>query len=48
MKVLVTYADGLIGSHLVEKLLNEVYEVKALYLYNSFGKCGWLESCAIS
>jgi len=36
MKVLVTGADGFIGSHLTESLLEEGYNVKALAQYNSF------------
>jgi len=44
MKVLVTGADGFIGSHLTEALLLKGYEVKALAYYNSFNNWGWLES----
>lgn len=43
MKVLVTGADGFIGSHLTETLLKAGYEVKALSQYNSFNYWGWLE-----
>lgn len=42
-KVLVTGADGFIGSHLTELLVREGYEVKALSQYNSFNNWGWLE-----
>ena len=42
-KCLVTGADGFIGSHLVETLLEQGHEVKALAQYNSFGSWGWLE-----
>lgn len=42
-KVLVTGADGFIGSHLTEMLVVNGYQVKALSLYNSFNNWGWLE-----
>ena len=43
-KVLVTGADGFIGSHLTEALHNKGYEVRALSQYNSFNNWGWLEN----
>lgn len=43
-KVLVTGADGFIGSHLVEQLLSEGHKVKAFTLYNSFNNWGWLDT----
>lgn len=43
MKVLVTGADGFIGSHLTEALLNQGHQVRALAQYNSFNYWGWLE-----
>lgn len=45
-KVLVTGADGFIGSHLTETLVREGYDVKAFVFYNSFGTWGWLDECA--
>lgn len=44
MKVLVTGADGFIGSHLTEALLDQGYEVKAFTYYNSFNSWGWLDT----
>lgn len=41
--ILVTGADGFIGSHLTEKLLQMGYNVRALSYYNSFNYWGWLE-----
>jgi len=43
-KVLVTGADGFIGSHLTEELLKEGYKVKAFTYYNSFNSWGWLDT----
>lgn len=43
-KVLVTGADGFIGSHLVEELVNQGTNVKAFVFYNSFNSWGWLDS----
>lgn len=43
-KVLVTGADGFIGSHLAEALVCKGYDVKAFVLYNSFNSWGWLDS----
>lgn len=42
-KVLVTGADGFIGSHLTEALIGKSAEVTALSLYNSFDSQGWLD-----
>lgn len=42
-KVLVTGADGFIGSHLVEELVHSGYSVRAFVLYNSFNSWGWLD-----
>ena len=46
-KVLVTGADGFIGSHLVEHLVNLGCAVKAFVFYNSFGTWGWLDKLPI-
>jgi NAD dependent epimerase/dehydratase len=43
-KVLVTGADGFIGSHLVEALVAHGCEVRAFVFYNSFNSWGWLET----
>ncbi|KFX60232.1 SDR family NAD(P)-dependent oxidoreductase [Clostridium botulinum] len=43
-KVLVTGADGFIGSHLCEILLENGYDVRAFVYYNSFNSWGWLDS----
>lgn len=42
-KVLVTGADGFIGSHLTETLVKAGYEVRAFVYYNSFNTWGWLD-----
>tara|TARA_B100000212_G_scaffold119733_1_gene89529 strand:+ start:19185 stop:20183 length:999 start_codon:yes stop_codon:yes gene_type:complete len=42
-KILVTGADGFIGSHLVEELVRRDFKVKAFVLYNSLGNWGWLD-----
>src|SRR5713226_5524402 len=46
-KILVTGADGFIGSHLVEHLVSLGYDVRAFVLYNSFGSRGWLDSASV-
>lgn len=43
LKILVTGADGFIGSHLTELLLSKGYKVRALAQYNSFNSWGWLD-----
>lgn len=43
-KVLVTGADGFIGSHLVERLVREGCKVRAFVFYNSFNSWGWLDT----
>jgi len=42
-KVLVTGADGFIGSHLVETLIKDGRDVRAFVFYNSFNSWGWLD-----
>ncbi len=42
-KILVTGADGFIGSHLVEMLVGKGLNVRAFIFYNSFNSCGWLD-----
>lgn len=44
--ILVTGADGFIGSHLCEKLVTTGYKVKAFVFYNSFNSWGWLDNLA--
>lgn len=43
-KILVTGADGFIGSHLVEELIDKGCKVKAFVYYNSFNSWGWLDT----
>jgi dTDP-glucose 4,6-dehydratase len=45
-KVLVTGADGFIGSHLTEALVRSGRDVRAFVLYNSFNRWGWLDHCS--
>jgi len=45
-KILVTGADGFIGSHLTEELVRQGFEVRAFVMYNSFNSWGWLDSAA--
>ena len=45
MKILVTGADGFIGSHLTEALVRSGHRVRAFVLYNSFNSWGWLDHC---
>ena len=42
-KILVTGADGFIGSHLVEELVRRGHHVRAFVLYNSWNSWGWLD-----
>ncbi len=44
-KVLITGADGFIGSHLTEALVRLGYKVRAFVIYNSFNSWGWLDHC---
>lgn len=46
-KVLVTGADGFIGSHVVERMIAGGADVTAFCLYNSFGQLGWLDQSEV-
>lgn len=46
VKILITGADGFIGSHLTEALVRQGHDVRAFVLYNSFNSWGWLDRCA--
>jgi len=46
MTILITGADGFIGSHLTEALVRQGHEVRAFVLYNSFNSWGWLDRCS--
>jgi dTDP-glucose 4,6-dehydratase len=45
-KILITGADGFIGSHLTEALVRAGHKVRAFVLYNSFNSWGWLDHCS--
>jgi dTDP-glucose 4,6-dehydratase len=46
LKILITGADGFIGSHLTEELVRQGHKVRSFVLYNSFNSWGWLDSCS--
>lgn len=45
-RILITGADGFIGSHLTETLVRSGFNVRAFVFYNSFNSWGWLDQCA--
>lgn len=46
MKILITGADGFIGSHLTEALVRAGHDVRAFVFYSSFNSWGWLDHCS--
>ena len=44
--ILITGADGFIGSHLTESLVRQGFNVRAMVMYNSFNSWGWLDRCS--
>lgn len=48
MNILITGADGFIGSHLTEMIAKEGHSIKALSQYNSFNNWGWLEDANLN
>jgi dTDP-glucose 4,6-dehydratase len=46
MQILITGADGFIGSHLTETLVRQGWNVRAFVMYNSFNSWGWLDHCS--
>ena len=45
--ILVTGADGFIGSHLTEALVRQGYKARTFVLFKSFKSWGWLDNCAL-
>lgn len=46
-KILITGADGFIGSHLTETLVRLGFDARAFVQYNSFNSWGWLDNCSV-
>lgn len=47
LNILITGADGFIGSHLTESLVRQGCNVRAFVMYNSFNSWGWLDHCGV-